>query len=97
VDNHRRCQCCSQLQMVSDAVGQPETNPVHDDFGQILDTDGTVLLAFTSGEPTNIHHWPVLIMLSLAMDYSCSFVWTTSMRRCFEHAPLSLDWRRNLT
>ena len=24
--------------------GQPETSPGHDDFGQILDTDGTVLL-----------------------------------------------------
>ena len=24
--------------------GQPETSPCHDDFGQILDTDGTVLL-----------------------------------------------------
>jgi catechol 2,3-dioxygenase-like lactoylglutathione lyase family enzyme len=24
--------------------GQPETAPAHDDFGQILDTDGTVLL-----------------------------------------------------
>ena len=24
--------------------GQPETPPAHDDFGQILDTDGTVLL-----------------------------------------------------
>jgi catechol 2,3-dioxygenase-like lactoylglutathione lyase family enzyme len=24
--------------------GQPETAPCHDDFGQILDTDGTVLL-----------------------------------------------------
>ena len=23
--------------------GQPETSPAHDDFGQILDTDGTVL------------------------------------------------------
>jgi catechol 2,3-dioxygenase-like lactoylglutathione lyase family enzyme len=26
--------------------GQPETNPAHDYFGQILDTDGTVLLCF---------------------------------------------------
>ncbi|HXQ01922.1 MAG TPA: VOC family protein [Candidatus Udaeobacter sp.] len=29
--------------------GQPETPPVHDDFGQILDTDGTVLLC--------LHQW----------------------------------------
>jgi catechol 2,3-dioxygenase-like lactoylglutathione lyase family enzyme len=26
--------------------GQPETSPAHDHFGQILDTDGTVLLCF---------------------------------------------------
>jgi catechol 2,3-dioxygenase-like lactoylglutathione lyase family enzyme len=29
--------------------GQPETPPVHDHFGQILDTDGTVLLC--------LHQW----------------------------------------
>lgn len=31
--------------------GQPETTPAHDDFGQILDTDGTVLLC--------LHQWGV--------------------------------------
>ena len=29
--------------------GQPETRPAHDDFGQILDSDGTVLLC--------LHQW----------------------------------------
>ena len=29
--------------------GQPETSPAHDDFGQIVDTDGTVLLC--------LHQW----------------------------------------
>ena len=29
--------------------GQPQTSPAHDDFGQILDTDGTVLLC--------LHQW----------------------------------------
>lgn len=29
--------------------GQPETSPEHEDFGQILDTDGTVLLC--------LHQW----------------------------------------
>jgi catechol 2,3-dioxygenase-like lactoylglutathione lyase family enzyme len=29
--------------------GQPATHPAHDDFGQILDTDGTVLLC--------LHKW----------------------------------------
>jgi catechol 2,3-dioxygenase-like lactoylglutathione lyase family enzyme len=31
--------------------GQPEQSPAHDDFGQILDTDGTVLLC--------LHEWGV--------------------------------------
>jgi catechol 2,3-dioxygenase-like lactoylglutathione lyase family enzyme len=31
--------------------GQPEANPAHDDFGQILDSDGTVLLC--------LHEWGV--------------------------------------
>jgi catechol 2,3-dioxygenase-like lactoylglutathione lyase family enzyme len=31
--------------------GQPETSPAHDDFGQILDSDGTVLLC--------LHQWGV--------------------------------------
>lgn len=30
-------------------LGLPETRPAHDDFGQILDTDGTVLLC--------LHQW----------------------------------------
>jgi hypothetical protein len=34
--------------------GQPETAPAHDDFGQILDADGTVLSASTSGAQTSI-------------------------------------------
>ncbi|RDI99017.1 glyoxalase [Dyella solisilvae] len=32
-------------------LGQPPTAPAHDDFGQILDTDGTVLLC--------LHEWGV--------------------------------------
>jgi len=31
--------------------GQPETRPAHDEFGQILDSDGTVLLC--------LHQWGV--------------------------------------
>jgi hypothetical protein len=34
--------------------GLPQTAPAHDDFGQILDSDGTVFSASTSGVPTNI-------------------------------------------
>ena len=75
--------------------GQPITKPAHDYFGQILDTDGTVLLCL---HQWGAHEHPPLtvpITLNLAMDYSCSFVWTTSMKRCFEHVPLSLNWKRN--
>lgn len=65
--------------------GQPESAPAHDYFGQIVDTDGTVLLC--------LHQWgdhehPTLsvpIERSLAMGYCCSFASMTSTRRC--HAP----------
>jgi hypothetical protein len=36
--------------------GQPATLPAHDYFGQILDSDGTVCSASTSGAPTGIPH-----------------------------------------
>jgi catechol 2,3-dioxygenase-like lactoylglutathione lyase family enzyme len=32
------------LRWYQSLFGQPQTAPAHDDFGQILDTDGTVLL-----------------------------------------------------
>lgn len=37
------------LRWYQSLFGQPQTSPVHDDFGQILDTDGTVLLC--------LHQW----------------------------------------
>lgn len=37
------------LRWYQSLFGQPETPPGHDDFGQILDTDGTVLLC--------LHQW----------------------------------------
>ena len=37
------------LKWYQSLFGQPETTPVHDHFGQILDTDGTVLLC--------LHRW----------------------------------------
>jgi catechol 2,3-dioxygenase-like lactoylglutathione lyase family enzyme len=39
----------SSLKWYQSLFGQPETPPAHDDFGQILDTDGTVLLC--------LHEW----------------------------------------
>jgi len=37
------------LKWYQSLFGQPETAPAHDDFGQILDSDGTVLLC--------LHEW----------------------------------------
>ena len=43
-------------------LGQPETHPSHDYFGQILDTDGTVLLSLhqweAHGHPTLMYPDP---------------------------------------
>jgi Glyoxalase/Bleomycin resistance protein/Dioxygenase superfamily len=39
----------SSFKWYQSLFGQPETPPGHDDFGQILDTDGTVLLC--------LHQW----------------------------------------
>lgn len=39
----------ASLRWYQSLFGQPETPPAHDDFGQILDTDGTVLLC--------LHQW----------------------------------------
>jgi catechol 2,3-dioxygenase-like lactoylglutathione lyase family enzyme len=37
------------LKWYQSLFGQAQTNPAHDDFGQVLDTDGTVLLC--------LHQW----------------------------------------
>ncbi len=39
----------SSFKWYQSLFGQPETQPSHDDFGQILDSDGTVLLC--------LHQW----------------------------------------
>src|SRR5882672_231551 len=39
----------SSFKWYQSLFGQPETHPSHDDFGQVLDTDGTVLLC--------LHRW----------------------------------------
>jgi hypothetical protein len=39
----------SSLKWYQSLFGHPRTPPDHDDFGQILDTDGTVLLC--------LHQW----------------------------------------
>jgi catechol 2,3-dioxygenase-like lactoylglutathione lyase family enzyme len=39
----------SSLKWYQSLLGRPETAPAHDDFGQVLDDDGTVLLC--------LHEW----------------------------------------
>ena len=74
--------------------GQPETSPAHDNFGQILDTDGTTLLCL---HQWGAHEQPPLTSPDHAepgIGLLLFFLWRTLMRRCFGHAPLSLDWKR---
>ena len=49
VDDHRRKRRAGSFKWYQSLFGQPETPPGHDYFGQILDTDGTVLLC--------LHQW----------------------------------------
>ena len=62
--------------------GQPATQPAHAYFGQIVDTDGTVLLCLHEWDA---HEHPTLaspdIGRSPAMGYCCSSASTISSRR----------------
>jgi hypothetical protein len=78
-------------------LGLPETAPAHGDFGQILDSDGTVLLC--------LHAWgaeehPSLMSHDLGQPGngpSCFSASTTSTRRCSGHAPSPLAWKKRPT
>ena len=66
-------------------LGVPQTAPGHDDFGQILDSDGTVLLCL---HEWGAHEHPSLLSpdhASLATASSYSFVSMISIWRCQEH------------
>ena len=77
--------------------GQPATPPAHDYFGQILDSDGTVLLC--------IHKWGAHEHPSLmssdhgtpATGSCCSSVSMISTWRCKGHALLSRGSKRSHT
>jgi hypothetical protein len=78
-------------------LGQPQTAPAHDDFGQILDGDGTVLLCL---HEWGAHEHPSLmspITRSLATASSCSSVSMISTRPCQEHGLSSLGFKRSPT
>src|ERR1700687_844153 len=77
--------------------GQPATLPAHDYFGQILDSDGTVLLC--------LHEWGAHEHPSLKSPFTgnpgmascCSSVSTTSTSRFKRHALSSLGSTRSHT
>ena len=78
-------------------LGLPETAPAHDDFGQILDSDGTVLLCL---HEWGAHEHPSLtspITRSLATASSCFSVSMISTWRCQGHARSSFGSRRSPT
>ena len=78
-------------------LGLPETLPAHDDFGQILDADGTVLLCLHQWGATSTLRWSAQTAQSLETDYSCSFVWMISTRHCQESARWWPPSQRSLT
>ncbi len=58
-------------------LGLSETAPAHDYFGQISDSDGTVLLCLHKWGATSIPRWRVPTTPSLATASSCSSGSTT--------------------
>ena len=78
-------------------LGLPETAPAHDDFGQILDSDGTVLLCL---HEWGAHEHPSLmspITRSLATASSCFSVLMISTWHCQGHALSLLGSKRSPT
>jgi hypothetical protein len=77
--------------------GQPETLPAHDDFGQILDSDGTVFLCL---HEWGAHEHPSLMSPDRgtpAMAFSCSFVLMISTWPSEGHALSAPGSKRSLT
>jgi hypothetical protein len=54
MDDHRRSDVAGSLKWCQSLFGQAETPSGHRDFGQILDTDGTVLLCLHTWARTSI-------------------------------------------
>ena len=75
--------------------GQPETLHAHDDFGQIVDSDGTVLLCL---HEWGAHEHPSLMSpdhATPATGSCCSFESMISTWPCKEHALLSPGSKRS--
>jgi hypothetical protein len=78
-------------------LGLPETAPAHDDFGQILDSDGTVLLCL---HKWGAHEHPPLTSPttpSLETASSCSSGSTTLTSLCQGRARSSAGWKESHT
>jgi DNA ligase D-like protein (predicted ligase) len=69
--------------------GQPETPPVHDYFGQIFDTDGTVLLCL---HQWGTHEHPSLMSHGLVARFP--FVWVALERRLSVSSVVRIFMRR---
>jgi Glyoxalase/Bleomycin resistance protein/Dioxygenase superfamily len=95
VDNHwGRCVTRS-FDWYQSLFGLPESVPAHDYFGQVLDTDGTVLLCL---HKWGAHEHPTLVSPDRAEPGNGSLLFLRvddSTRRC--HAPehLSVNSRRS--
>src|SRR6266496_4295902 len=85
------------FQWYQSLFGQASTAPAHSDFGQLLDSDGTVLLC--------LHEWAVENHPSLmnpedgtrATGSYCSFVSMITVQHCAEHALSSRSSPKSLT
>ena len=90
--------CPGSFKWYQSLLGLSETAPAHDDFGQILDSDGTVLLclhewgAHEHPSLMSPHHAP-----SLAMACSCFSASTTLTWLCQGHARSSAGWKKSHT
>ena len=75
-------------------LGLPETAPAHDFFGQILDTDGTVLLCL---HEWGAHEHPTLTSPDHATPGTCSSASTILRPLCSERACLRANWKKSRT
>ena len=76
--------------------GQPQTAPAHDEFGQLLDSDGTVLLCL---HQWGAHEHPSLMVLTARHQEtgsSCSFASTILTWHCKGLAGSFLGSKRSL-
>ena len=74
--------------------GQPETAPAHDEFGQLLDSDGNWLLCSTHGAPNTL--LDELTARHQETGSSCSFASTISTWHCKGPCVLSVGSKRSL-